>query len=247
MILAALAALCACQLQAQQIYNLDFDTWSRTSGTWYLYEKDAPDSHRVWDSTNRGLSILGINTVTPEYEHVAVPGAGKAAARVESRNVLWVFVAGHFFNGSFNGVVDMSGADLDFGIPFTGCPRSLSGYVHYIPKPVNFAREPYLHMKGKLDEGRIEVLLTDWDGPYHIVTGKERFIDLDTDPHIIGRASMVLNEDTGGYIRFEIPFIYRSGKTPRYATVVVTSSWYGSDFTGGSGSIIYADEFRFNY
>lgn len=244
---AAFALLCICQLQAQQIYNFSFDTWSRVSGAWNLHEKDAPVSHRIWDSANRTLSIVGINTVTPEYEHVAVSGQGKAAVRIESKKVLWAFVAGHLFNGHFNKVVDMAGADMDFGIPFAGRPKSLSGYVHYIPKTVNFAREPFLYMKGKTDEGRIEVLLTDWEKPYHIVTGKEKWIDLDTDPHIIGRAFMVLDKDTGGYIPFDIPIVYRSDRTPSSVCIIVTASWYGSDFTGGSGSTVFADEFRFNY
>ena len=143
--------------------------------------------------------------------------------------------------------MELSGADLDFGIPFSGRPRSLSGYVHYIPKPVNYAKEPYLHMKGKTDYGRVEVLLMDMDKPYHIVTNKEEFFDTATDPRVIGRAVMELTKDTGGYIHFDIPFKYRSAKTPKYAIIVVTPSWYGSWFTGGSGSTVYVDEFKFNY
>ena len=246
-IISLLVVLCVVPMRAQQIYNMDFDDWSKESGTWYARMKDAPASKRVWDSANPGLSTLGVNGTTPEYKHVAVPGEGKAAAKIESKKVLWAFVAGNLFTGKFNKVVELSGADLDFGIPFSGRPKSLSGYVHYIPKPVNYAKEPYLHMKGKTDYGRIEVLLMDMDKPYHIVTCKEEFFDTANDPRVIGRAVMELTKDTGGYIHFDIPFKYNSAKTPKYAIIVVTPSWYGSWFTGGSGSTVYVDEFKFNY
>ena len=233
--------------QAQQLYNMGFDQWSKSSGAWNLYPKEASNSQLVWDTANHGLSLLGINGTTPEYKHVAVPGKGKAAVKVESKKVLWAFVAGNLYTGRFIRIVDFAGAELEFGVPFKSRPKSLSGYVHYIPKTVNYARAPYLHMKGKTDVGRIEVILTDWDKPYHIVTNNEKFIDGATDPHVIGRAVLDLKEDTGGYIPFEIPFVYKNGKTPKYVVITVASSWYGAYFTGGSGSTVYVDEFRFNY
>ena len=245
--LAVLALFAALTVQAQQIPGMDFDTWSKTGGSWCPYAKEAPAGKRVWDSANKGLSLLGINTTTPEYDHVAVSGKGKAAAKVVSRKVLWAFVAGNLFTGRFNKVVDFSGADLDFGVPFTGRPKSLSGYVHYIPKPVNYAKEPFLGLKGRPDGGRIEVILTDWAGLKHIDTTKEPFVDADKDPHVNARAVLDLDKDTDGYIPFEITLKYRNGLTPRYAFIYVTPSRNGGSFTGGSGSTMYVDEFRFNY
>ena len=245
--LAVLVLFAVPAVQAQQIPGMDFDAWSRTGGSWYPYAKEAPAGRRVWDSANKGLSLLGVNTTTPEYDHVAVAGKGKAAAKVVSRKVLWAFVAGNLFTGRFNKVVDFSGADMDFGVPFSGRPKSLSGYVHYIPKPVNYAKEPYLGLKGKPDGGRIEVILTDWPDLKHIDTTKEPFVDADKDPHLIARAVLDLDKDTGGYIPFEITFQYRNGLTPRYAFIYVTPSRNGGSFTGGSGSVLYVDEFRFNY
>ena len=244
---AILAFFTSLGLQAQQVPNMSFDAWSKSGGSWFPYTKDAPASQRVWDSANKGLSLLGVNTTTPEYNHVAVAGTGKAAAKVVSKKVLWAFVAGNLYTGRFNKIVDFSGADLSFGVPFSARPKSLSGYVHYVPKTVNYAKEPYLGLKGKQDVGRIEVILTDWEGMKHIDTTKDAFVDADKDPHVIGRAVLDLNQDTGGYIPFEIKFQYRNGKTPRYAFIYVTSSRYGGSFTGGSGSTVYVDEFRFNY
>lgn len=239
--------LCAAAQNGPQLSNMSFDQWSRSGGAWFPYPKDAPDSGKVWDSSNKGLSIIGVNGTQPEYKHLAVEGEGKAAVKISSVKVAWAFVAGNLFTGKFHRVVDFSGAEMDMGVPFTGRPKSLSGYCHYIPKTVNFAKAPYLDMKGKSDNGRIEVILTDWDKPYHIVTNKEKFMDGATDPHVIGRAFLVLDKDTGGYIHFDIPFEYRSGKKPSYIVINAASSLYGAYFTGASGSVLYLDELRFNY
>lgn len=233
--------------EGPQLYNMGFDHWSKKSGAWNLYPMDAPESHRIWDTANHGLSLLGINGTSPEYGHVAVAGPGKAAAKVESKKVLWAFVAGNLYTGRFGQIVRFSGAELFFGVPFHARPKSLSGYVHYIPQPVGYAKPPYTGMKGKPDRGYIEVILTDWTEPYHIVTNDEEFIDGATDPHVIGRAFLPLDRDTGGYIHFDVPIEYRNGKTPSYVVVIVASSRYGAYFTGGSGSVAYVDEFRFNY
>lgn len=245
--LAVLAFFASLALQAQQIRGMGFDTWSKTSGAWNPYAKDAPAGKRVWDTANKGLSLLGVNGTVPEYKHVAVPGKGKAAARIESKKVLWAFVAGNLFTGEFVRVVDLSGAEMNFGVPFTGRPKSLSGFIHYIPKPINYAKAPYLGLKGKTDTAWIEVILTDWDEPNHVVSNEGGFIDADKDPHVIAKGTLDIDKDTGGYIPIDIPLVYRTGKTPKYAVIILTSSKRGSDFTGGSGSVLYADEFQFNY
>lgn len=233
--------------EGPQLYNMDFDCWSKSSGAWNLYPAGATASQKVWDTANHGTSVLGVNGTLPEYKHLAVPGEGKAAAKIVSKKIAWAFVAGNLFVGRFVRVVNLSGAEINFGVPFTARPKSLSGYFHYIPARVDYAREPHLDMKGKTDLGRIEVLLADWDRPYHIITNEEKFIDTATDPHIIGRGFIDLKKNTGGYIPFDIPIRYRSGKTPTYVVIVASPSWYGADFTGGSGSTLYVDEFRFNY
>ena len=245
LLLAAAAVLTYLSMQAQQLPNMGFDTWSKQGGVWYPYAKDAPESRMVWDSANKGLNLLGVNTTVPEYKHTAV--AGKAAAKVQSKKVLWAFVAGNLFTGRFIRVVEMSGAEMEFGAPFSGRPKSLSGFFHYLPSTINYAQAPYKHLKGKQDVGRIEVILTDWTEPQHIDTTKEPFIDAEKNPHVVGRAVLDLKDATDGYVPFEIPIEYRNGKTPKYAFIFVTPSRYGACFTGGSGSTLYVDEFRFNY
>ena len=98
-----------------------------------------------------------------------------------------------------------------------------------------------------MDEGLIEVLLMDWDQPYRQVSHKTGFIDPVNDPHIIARAYLILKKGSSGYVPFEIPFTYRNGKTPSYAIFTISASRFGDHQTGGSGTVLYVDEFSFTY
>lgn len=230
-----------------QLYNMGFDVWSKKGGVWHLYSQEDPASKRVWDTANSGLGKLGINSVTPEYKHVAVVGEGKAACRMESRKVAWAFVSGNVYNGRFVKVVELKGVETLLGAQFSGRPKSLSGYYHYIPKKINHAEDPLKHLLGKQDEAIIEVILMDWDKQYRQVSHVDGFIDSDNDPHIIARANVVIRKGTSGYVHFDAPFEYRNGKTPRYACFTIASSRHGGQGTGASGSVLYVDEFQFNY
>ena len=244
------AVLLTCALAAQegpQLYNLSFDTWNKKNGVWYPFEKDAPASHRIWDSANPGLGAFGINTTTPEYEHVAVRGKGKAAARIESRKVAWAFISGSLYNGHFIRVVDLNGVETELGAQFSSRPRSLSGYYHYLPAKINHSSKEYSSYEGKSDEAMIEIILVDWDKPYRQNSSRDGFIDSENDPHIIGIASYMIKKGTSGYVQFEAPFKYRSSKTPRYAVFTITSSRLGGFGTGATGTVLYVDEFKFNY
>ena len=230
-----------------QLYNMGFDIWSKSGSTWYLCPKDTPASKRVWDSANPGTGKLGMNLATPEYEHVAVPGKGKAAARLESRKVAWAFVAGNLYNGHYVKAVDLAGVETQLGTPFNGRPKSLKGYYHYIPKKINHVKAPRENLKGKTDEAIIDVILMDWSEPYTQISHKTGFIDPDTDPHVIARAHLIIKKGTSGYVPFEIPFVYRNGKTPSYAAFTISASRFGDSQTGGSGTVLYVDEFAFTY
>ena len=248
LILAAL--LMSARLHAQggpQLYNMGFDIWSKSGGIWYLGPKGTPAGNRVWDTPNPGTGKFGRNLATPDYEHVAVSGPGKAAARLESRNVAWAFVAGNLYTGHYVGVVELSGVETELGAPFKARPKGLKGYYHYIPKAINRTKEPMKHMEGKTDEAIIEVLLMDWDQPFRQITHKTGFIDPEKDPHIVGRAYIYIKKGTSGYVPFEIPFEYRSGKTPSYAAFTISASRFGYVQTGASGSVLYVDEFEFVY
>jgi hypothetical protein len=230
--------------QDKQLYNLNFNTWSRSGVTWNPYPKDATPSQRTWDTANRALSMLGMNSVVPEEEHVAVKG-GKAVKLV-SRKVFGIFVSGSLFTGSFEGVVGTSGAKMKFGIPFKGRPKSLSGYVHYIPGTVNYAKAPYLAMKGKTDIGKVDISLTAWPEAKLYNTTKDSF-ELDGDPGVIATDILYFKKATDGYVRFEIPVHYKDDRTPSFIILTASASAFGAYFTGSTDSVLYLDDLRLNY
>ncbi len=238
--------LSAQEASGPQIYNMGFDQWSKRKGEWCLYEKDAPASHRVWDSANKGTSIIGVNCTQPETVHVAVPGEGKCAVKMRSQKIFTSFAAGNFYTGTFVKTLNLSGAEILMGTPFTGRPKALTGYIHYIPKPIDTVKEPYLDMKGKMDEGAIDVFLTDWDGPFRSNTVEKRFIRED-DPAMIGRGMLIISKASNGYIRFTLPLKYLNGRTPKIVVISATASRLGGAFTGGDGSTLYLDELEFTY
>ena len=243
-----LVVLCSFEVNAQeQIYNLSFDNWSKTKSVWNLYRSDAPERERVWDSANSAISLLGIGgTTTPEYAHVAVEGKGKAACRIESKKILWTLVSGNVYTGKYLRLVDFKGIESNFGLPFTGRPKSLSGYYHYIPKTVDHAKAPYLSMKGKQDIGRIEVLLLDITSPLVIDTTKDMLPE-EGDPRVIGYARLKIVNATDDYVHFKLDFKYKDERTPGYIVLAAASSFYGAFYTGAVGSVLYIDEFKLNY
>lgn len=227
-----------------QFYNLNLNSWSKSGPTWNPYPEGATGSRRIWDTANPGLKILRMNAVMPEEEHVAVNG-GKAAKLV-SRKVFGIFVAGSLFTGTFVGTVGTSGAKMKFGVPFKGRPKSLSGYVHYLPGTVDFAKAPYLAMKGKTDVGKVDVSLTAWNEPKLINTAKDSF-ELDGDPDVIATDIIYFKKATDAYVRFEIPIHYRDERTPNYIIITAASSAFGAYFTGSTDSVLYLDDLRLNY
>ena len=246
-VLIVLAVMCLCPvLGAQQLYNMNLDTWSKQGPSWNPFPKDAAKEQLVWDTANRGMKILGVNTTMPEYEHVAVAGPGKAAAKIISKKITWTFAPGSLFTGHFIKVVNFSGIEMDNGTPFTGRPKSLSGYYHYVPGVIDNVKEPYTSKKGQKDNGQIEVALYDWPKALHQATTEGHF-DPEADPHLIGRGVLLITKGTDGYVHFEIPIKYVRDAKPTYVGVNILSSALGEYFTGSAQSVLYVDELQFNY
>lgn len=244
-VLTALLLFVSCSLLAQeQLDNMNFDQWSRVKGTWYPSSKNGKS---VWGTSNPGTSILRINSTVPEYDHVAVAGSGKAAAKIVSRKLVWAFLTGNLFTGEFVRVVKFSGAEMYNGVPFHSRPKSLSGYYHYRPGTIDFTDDDHESMKGKRDQGQIEIALYGWKQRQHFISNDGPSIPATQDPALIGYARLTLKEDSGDYVPFELKIDYRSDATPTYVYISALSSRMGEFFTGSSGSVLYLDELQFNY
>ena len=231
-----------------QLYNMSFDYWSKSSSLDVCYGSDATAEEKaVWGSANATTAPLGQPTVGPEYDFVAVPGEGKAALKLQTRSVLGKLAAGSLFNGEMGSInIWTMSASLDWGIPFSDRPASLEGYYCYKPATINIAQSPYQGKKGELDNASIIVLLTDWDKPF-TVNPPESLVDYDNDEKIIGLGKLTIDKSMENYEKFHLDIKYRSDRTPKYVTIVLSSSALGDYFTGGVGSVFYLDEFKFLY
>jgi len=232
---------------AETVDNLSFDNWYKDGSCWY---PNAEGATKVWDSANPGTSSLGVVPTVPEESDVAVAGAGKKAARLESMKVTVVvitkFAAGNIYTGSFDKVSGV-GAELDWGVPFTSRPLALQGYYKYQPKAIDMAESPYTGKKGEMDNCSIKIYLVDWEHQFHINTAKQVFFS-DDDPSIIGLGDFTTNETSNGYVHFTLPIQYRTlTKKPTHIVIVGAASRLGDYFTGGVGSRLYLDEFSLVY
>lgn len=235
-----------------QLYNMDFDLWSKDDGDWVCYGSSADaNQKKVWGSANSSTSSLGIQTCVPESGFLAVEGEDKHAVKLKTQLIKAIVVkklaAGSIFTGSMGSTnYTKMTATLKWGIPFTLRPKALEGYACYQPKTINVANKPYENKKGTLDKGHVFVLLTDWDSQFTVDPAKDRFVDPEDDG-VIGYGKVTFDTIMDGYEKFTLDIDYRDERTPKFVVIVASSSALGDYFTGGEGSTLYLDEFRFIY
>ena len=239
-----------------QLPNMNFDQWWLDGAVWYPFAQNAPESERVWDSANKGAAQFIGSSTTPEDEDVI---SGRAVKMV-SKWAAVKFAAGNLYTGHFNGLVGLSGADLDWGVPFQSKPKALKGWYKYDSKPITRKNNAEV-APTENDKCQLQVLLISTERPYKVLpvdgmngpTYDGKLVDLETDPTVIARAIVNLDgtdTDADGkadWVEFELPLEYRDYRTPTYVVVTAASSYLGDYFTGGEGSTMYVDEFEFVY
>lgn len=232
-----------------QLYNMSFDDWWLSGKIWYPYAEGAEPS--IWDSANAGAATFIGSSTTPETTFAV---SGKAA-RMESKYAVIAFAAGNIYTGSFGKIAGV-GAELDWGVPFASRPKSLKGYYSYSPKPIDRVNEDKLSadgldadaLVGTMDKCQIQVILADWDAPFHVNTNAGQFVDVEKDEHIIAFARFESDRATEGYEEFELELEYRDEtRVPKYVVVSACASYLGDYFTGGTGSLMFIDELEFAY
>lgn len=237
---------------AAQMPNMGFDAWNTTEGV--VYPNADQGENFWWDSGNKGAKIGGKTPTSQETSFLAVSGDGKSAARLETVNAIIAMAGGNVFSGHFGSVQGL-GAEVFFGRPFSTRPTRLTGYYSYQPKTIDNVKPPEgvtlpfdpNTIKGQMDCCHIFVYVTAWDGPYRVNTTERRYLNVN-DPDVIGYGELVDNVGTGGqYKEFSIDIKYRDHRKPTYCAVVAVASKYADYFTGGIGSLMYVDEFAFEY
>ena len=233
----------------EQLPNMSFDEWHQGDPGGYTWYPMPEGGGNIWGTANTGVNMMSaVNSTRPEYAYVAKIGG--AAVRMESVYVFGKFAAGNIYTGQFGKAVlsPVPGAELDWGVPFTTRPYSLKGYYSYSPKKVDYASDKYSDKLGTMDTAQILVFLTDWEQPFRVSTSTETFVDIENDPSIIAVGELRTDVDTQGkYVEFECVLDYRDDRKPKYIVAVACASLYGDYFTGGMGSVMYVDEWEFEY
>ena len=245
--------------EAVQLYNSDFEIWravkSGKQNIWYPFSEsvnlDLPidqQNHpeRIWDSANKGSGSLVGSGTTPDETYRR---SGKSVKMV-SQYAAIAFAAGNIYTGKFN-KIQGKGANLYWGVPFKNRPVALKGYYKYIPSMIEYYDKAHENLKGTMDRAQFQIMLTDWDKPFNIITSDNVFVDIENDPHIIAYSEFLSEpKATPGddLIEFVLPVDYRDlTRKPTHIVVTCCSSYMGDFFTGGVGSTLWVDDLELVY
>lgn len=225
-----------------------FDQWNKTAdGMWCPWNLDG---ERYWDTGNPGSMTLKQNLTTPtDY----TPDGSGQAARCETKFVSFLGIgklgAGSIFTGVYVGTDGTNGI-LSFGRQWNLRPTALKGYYQYNGKTIDRADDKdFKYLVGRPDSCHIYVALTDWTAPYEIRTNpKSRVLFDKTAPYIIAYGELTYSGDMSGYQPFNIKLNYvDTSKVPSYLQITCATSKYGDYFTGGVGSVLFVDQFSFDW
>lgn len=109
-------------LSGQALPNGSFESWT-TTGNY-----DQPTS---WNTPNPSTASLGLYTVTKES---ALKQSGQFSAKIQTKSILGMQIPGLITLGTFSINLLTMEAKIEGGMPFTGKPSSLTGYIQYDPK-----------------------------------------------------------------------------------------------------------------
>lgn len=233
------------------------DTIPESNNKYYIFvEKNEDAVTMEWASGNPGFAIIATAMKLSPDDYPTIQSkngyAGKCAHLItRSTGTLGEIMkmpiaAGNLFIGTFN----LSGFSkpleaTKFGLPFRDIPSSFSGYYKY--KSGDDYYENGNIMEGVKDSCHFYAVLYETDETVSTLDGTNVL----THPNIISAAIIENQTETDEWIRFDLPFVYRPGKSidpeklknGKYnLAVVFTSSKEGGRFKGAPGSALYIDE-----
>lgn len=241
------------------LYNGNFDLWSTVDKTIYPgSSEEAGNTTSFWNTSNpgtsQGMGAIGgaVNPTTYVTSPVHTSGEGAYAAKLESTYKIIKFAAASLYTGNFLGLSGMS-ANMEFGKPFTGRPIALHGYYKYTPKVIdNVDRVPAgveIIKNQTMDQCAIYIALAKKSFTFNNEK-EEEYINYKEDENIIAYGELPSGEATSGdgYTEFTIPLKYKNLiDKPTHIIVVCSASKYGDYMTGGTGSLMYVDDFELIY
>ena len=232
--------------QQVALYNGGFENWWVNGNVSYPNEQGVS----YWDTSNKGAASFGGSNTTETSSPVH---GGSKAAKLESKYIVIKFAAASLYTGSFGELVGTSGAKLNWGVPFTVRPTALKGYMQYAPQAVNRVGKNLpadAPAKGESDVcGMYCALLS--EALQVDNTDMSTFPDWENDSRVIAYGALPAEQNinsNGEWKEVNIPLVYRDlNRKPTHLLVVFSASKFGDYFHGGEGSILYVDDFSFEY
>ena len=229
----------------------DFEQWwLENNKKWNPWDENG---ERFWDTGNMGASLIGsspdASNVQPT-DHTAT-GRGRAA-KLLTKSVMSKLAAGSVYTGRFVRIDGTNGV-LAFGRPWNLRPTKLKGFFQYQTAEINTvspsASEQLKQLKGRPDSCHIYIALTDWTAPYEIRTNpSSRQLFDPSSPSVIAYGELIFGGTMDAYKEFEIELKYRStSRVPSYIQITCASSKYGDFFVGGTGAVLYVDQFSLDF
>ncbi|KXX70593.1 PCMD domain-containing protein [Flammeovirga sp. SJP92] len=235
----------------EQVPFSDFTTWFLNGNSenrgYYL---PGNDMSTPWRSGDKGAAEV----IVPAFLHTVFPYPNPASPRggtLETKSVLGKLASGSLFTGEIHGS-GFDKVDTDFGVPFTGRPKSFSTTFSYVPQPYD----------GTMDECDIYVILQvregsgDQEKRYRLATAWYRsdeevssFKNMSMD-FTYGELSGVPSYMMPSEENQEMPehgFYSDKDASPTHIIVVFASSAHGASFVGGVGSKMVVEGVHLNY
>lgn len=232
------------------IYNASFESWY-TSGKIEIASEN--ESHKYWNSSNGGAAkyIGSVTTQDKSFVH-----SGNSSAKLASKYAVVKFAAASLFTGDFIDLIGTSGAKLDWGVPFNSRPTALKGYMSYTPGPITRGSQPSgVGAPNKNDNDACQIYCALVTELFHVANASaagyemSTTIDWQNDLRVVAYGELTQNtSDNDAWKEFNIPLVYHTLTTkPTHLIIVCSASKWGDYFYGSDSSVLYLDDFEFEY
>ena len=225
----------------------DFENWwFKNNRLWCPW---AEGGTPYWDTGNPGSVTLGQNLTQPtDYTPTGSGKAAQCTTKFVGIAGIGKLGAGSIFTGVYARTDGTNGV-LNMGRPWTIRPTRLHGYFRYNAKDIDYASTEFKQLIGRPDSCQIYVALTDWNGPYEIRTNpKNRQLFDPTADYIIAYGELIYSGQMDSYQEFTIELNYKStSRVPTCLQITCCASKLGDYYTGGNGSVLYVDQFWFDW
>lgn len=216
----------------EQLPNMDFENWEEIE----VGVDDPPNEFKnefqvkvdsigggVWGSANTLLDTLDDIYIQPFMKDTAYSYSGNKAVLLRTQMIGPIPATGTLWTGSIGKAFDISknlfGAKT--GVSFQSTPSNFKGYYDY------------KSVQG--DTCIISCYLTNWN-------------EVTNERDTVGHGKFMSNETTEGFKQFDIPIFYNSmSPSVDSVTIIMLSSFGGTQFRGRAGSTLIVDNTSFDY